>query len=565
MDDPARLGYGMTTKARILLLRDGDLAAARRLLARAVTSDDRTVLARVVAASYAQDPAEWQELGEVVTGRGDQLGRHVRLLHDVLCDVPRTGHGAAPRLRAAFDGLSGSAPPGLVAELCRSAAWLDLLHDYRTHVRDLITQEHGQGAVTYAASGYWFAAHDHYLSGEWDAAEEAATAGLDLCIRHDLELLAHDLRCNLGWLAAARGDSDSTRAYSRTIEQWAAPRGSTLHLTLSARNLALAALSECDYDTAYAQCLRVSPAGTLAPHRAYAPWMVFDLVEAAVHTGRTQEAAAHLAAADRAALADLTPRLRLQIFAARAMTAPDEDAVPLFKAALALPHIERWPFDHARVRLTLGELHRRRHRPGDARPELRRAADIFARVGATAWRRRAEKELRATGVAAVREAASHTAADPANGALTAQQLEVAQLAASGLSNKEIGERLYLSAYRQRPPLSDLPQAGHHLALRPARRTGAGRVRARPHGRRVHSGTSDARTRSKYGRPATGMQSSDRLPMQLCDLASSHPAATVRPGRAGRAGRAGRRSGSVVVQAHAHRNCPLVARRRKDES
>lgn len=444
VDDPARLGHGMTTKARILLLRDGDLAAVRRLLARAVTFDDRTVLARVVAASYAQDPAEWQELGEVVTGRGDQLGRHVLLLHDVLCDVPRTGHGAAPRLRAAFDGLSGSAPPGLVAELCRSAAWLDLLHDYRTHVRDLITQENGQGAVTYAASGYWFAAHDHYLSGEWEAAEKAATAGLDLCIRHDLELLAHDLRCNLGWLAAARGDSDSTRAYSQTIEQWAAPRGSTLHLTLSARNLALAALSECDYDTAYAQCLRVSPAGTLAPHRAYAPWMVFDLVEAAVHTGRTQEAAAHLAAADRAALADLTPRLRLQIFAARAMTSPDEDAVPLFKAALALPHIERWPFDHARVRLALGELHRRRHRPGDARPELRRAADIFARVGATAWRRRAEQELRATGVAAVREAASHMAADPATGALTAQQREVAQLAASGLSNKEIGERLYLS-------------------------------------------------------------------------------------------------------------------------
>lgn len=126
------------------------------------------------------------------------------------------------------------------------------------------------------------------------------------------------------------------------------------------------------------------------------------------------------------------------------MTSPDEDAVPLFKAALALPHIERWPFDHARVRLALGELHRRRHRPGDARPELRRAADIFARVGATAWRRRAEQELRATGVAAVREAASHMAADPATGALTAQQREVAQLAASGLSNKEIGERLYLS-------------------------------------------------------------------------------------------------------------------------
>lgn len=434
-------------------MRDGDLAAVRRLLTRAVATGgasmtgpalDGAVLARVVAASYAQDPVEWEAVRDVFAGRGDHLGPHVHLLHDVLYDVSRTGHGAATRLRAAFEALPDDAPPGRVAELCRAATWLDLLHDYRLQVRDLIADESGRGAVTYAASGYWFAAHDHYLSGEWEAAETAASAGLDLCVRHDLELLAHDLRCSLGWFAAGRGDVDSAREYSRTVEQWAEPRGSGLHLTLSARNLALAALSQGDYESAYAQCVRVSPAGDLARHVAYAPWLVFDLVDAAVHSGRPREARAHVAAAERASLADLTPRLRLQIFAARALVAPEDEAPALFRAALALPRVEQRPFDHARVRLALGEFHRRRHRPGDARPELRRAADLFARIGATAWRQRAEQELRATGVAVAQQVVPRTSTDSAAGDLTAQQLEVAHLAASGLSNKEIAERLYLS-------------------------------------------------------------------------------------------------------------------------
>jgi hypothetical protein len=101
--------------------------------------------------------------------------------------------------------------------------------------------------------------------------------------------------------------------------------------------------------------------------------------------------------------------------AARALVAPEEEAVPLFKAALALPRTERCPFDHARVRLALGELQRRRLQPGEARPELRRAGDLFASIGATAWQQRAEQELRATGVAVTqRPTAAH--------GLTAQQL-----------------------------------------------------------------------------------------------------------------------------------------------
>ncbi|MFD0473922.1 hypothetical protein ACFQ0B_40990 [Nonomuraea thailandensis] len=249
LDDPAR---ALATKAQILMLRNGDLDAARRLLR---GTPGAGTLVRVMAASYTQDPQEWAEVSGVVTGCDDDL---VRLLHDVFL-----GQGSAALVRTALDALPADAPPGRVAALCRAATWMDVLPDYRDRIRDLIDGESGQGAVTHAASGYWLAAHDHFLAGQWEAAESAANSGLDLCVRHDLDLLAHDLRCSLGWLAAARGDADSAREYSRTVEQWAAPRGSGLHLSLSARNLALAAMAHGDYDSAYAYWTSISPPGVI--------------------------------------------------------------------------------------------------------------------------------------------------------------------------------------------------------------------------------------------------------------------------------------------------------------
>jgi DNA-binding CsgD family transcriptional regulator len=60
-------------------------------------------------------------------------------------------------------------------------------------------------------------------------------------------------------------------------------------------------------------------------------------------------------------------------------------------------------------------------------------------VGARPWATRASNEVRATGL-------THrgAAGDRGIGALTAQEHRIAQLAASGLSNKQIGSRLYLS-------------------------------------------------------------------------------------------------------------------------
>jgi DNA-binding NarL/FixJ family response regulator len=74
----------------------------------------------------------------------------------------------------------------------------------------------------------------------------------------------------------------------------------------------------------------------------------------------------------------------------------------------------------------------------DSRAPLREARDMFDAIGASSWGDQARSELRASGER------SRRWVPEARDQLTAQELQIAQLAADGLSNREIGQRLYLS-------------------------------------------------------------------------------------------------------------------------
>ena len=110
---------------------------------------------------------------------------------------------------------------------------------------------------------------------------------------------------------------------------------------------------------------------------------------------------------------------------------------------------------------------RRRRRIGDARHALRRAQVVLDDLGAAGLGGPARAELAATGAPVT------TAAEPAWRVLSPQELQIARLAAEGLSNREIGSRLYLShrtvgshLYRIFPKLGVTSRGQLHQVLGP---------------------------------------------------------------------------------------------------
>lgn len=167
---------------------------------------------------------------------------------------------------------------------------------------------------------------------------------------------------------------------------------------------------------------------------------VGDLAAAAVRVGRQQEATAVMDAVERA-VEEMSPRLRLIVGRAQALLCDGEEAEGLFRRVLRDPVGEQWPFERAVVALEFGEWLRRRRRMGEARAELAKALTVFEWLRARPWMERTTGELRACRVP-VRGGEADLAS---LGRLTPQQLQIARLAATGLTNRQIGERLLLSA------------------------------------------------------------------------------------------------------------------------
>jgi DNA-binding CsgD family transcriptional regulator len=122
---------------------------------------------------------------------------------------------------------------------------------------------------------------------------------------------------------------------------------------------------------------------------------------------------------------------------AGAVLAPEDDAEHLLRAAVHAD-MTTWPHERNRLLLTFGSWLRRRYRVQESRDHLRAARDGFDALGSGPWAARARDELRSTGEQS--RAREPDAAD----ALSPQEAQIAAMVAEGLSNREIGERLFLS-------------------------------------------------------------------------------------------------------------------------
>ena len=164
---------------------------------------------------------------------------------------------------------------------------------------------------------------------------------------------------------------------------------------------------------------------------------VMFLAEAAVHANRHDDARAVIADLEQVAAMTPAPLLHVQLSYARAVLADDTEAERLYLAALG-QNLARWPWVRARLELAYGRWLRRQRRVAESRQPLRSAQITFDLIGASSWSEQARSELRAAGERTRAPGLS------AQNVLSAQELQIARLAAEGLSNREIGERLYLS-------------------------------------------------------------------------------------------------------------------------
>jgi ATP/maltotriose-dependent transcriptional regulator MalT len=164
-----------------------------------------------------------------------------------------------------------------------------------------------------------------------------------------------------------------------------------------------------------------------------------ELVEAGVRTGNVGLAAAaveRLAVAASASDADWGLGVAAR---SRALASEGEAAEALYVEAIA--RLGRTPLrpELARAHLLYGEWLRRENRRIDARAQLHTAHDMLISIGMEAFAERARIELLATGKR-VRTRVAGARED-----FTAQEMQIARLARAGLSNPEIGARLFISA------------------------------------------------------------------------------------------------------------------------
>ena len=440
-------GLVFATTAHLLTNQEGDVDAAYRLLTRAFddidsTNDDRRyhdgiLYTLLLVCLYSLRPEPWKLLDKALARFEPEAVVPFRLCHDAFVDPTRTADAIREGLAQAFAALPTDPGPWELMPLAFAANAMDVLSDYRYLITRMIERERDGGAIAMAIPGLMLLCQNSYVHGRWDEAERLAEEGLDLAAVYGYHFWAGQIRALLSSAAALRGNADLSRSRRTETTNWAASRGMGVTEAYAQSAGSLAALGQGDFDEALVQIARISAPG--APSAGIpGRWVVLDLVEAAVRSGHLDQARAHVAAAQQAGLDRIGPRIALMITGAAALAADDDEAGALYEAALSIPDAARYPWEHARVQSAYGQWLRRTHDTALARVHLRAALETFDRIGAEGFARRVREELRASGVAPAVQ--PDLAASP----LTAQERQIAELAATGLTNKQIAERLFLS-------------------------------------------------------------------------------------------------------------------------
>jgi DNA-binding CsgD family transcriptional regulator len=273
--------------------------------------------------------------------------------------------------------------------------------------------------------------------GDWGKADAALVEGRRLALETGQSIWDIGTQTLTAIMAALHGDNSLAQSVATAAEH--AANGRRLNDLLScvqlARGVGLTTIG--DYAAAYEELRRMFDPGDAAFHATERFHGVMFLAESARHAGRIPEAREIIGALNDDAKRTASATLHRHLSYARAVLAPDDAADDLYRQALQ-NDLVRWPWLRARIELAYGSWLRRQRKVAQSRTYLRSAQATLDLIGAVSWAEQARAELRAAGERTV------SAAPAALSALSAQELQIAKLAAEGLSNKEIGQRLYLS-------------------------------------------------------------------------------------------------------------------------
>jgi len=275
-------------------------------------------------------------------------------------------------------------------------------------------------------------------AGEWTAAAAAATEGAALA--HETSQPQFGFTGELiGALVLSLRGNDPDVDGVLAKPEWSGfamnggPLLATAHLARAA-----AALGDGRHEAAFVALWPVFDEKDAAFHRFMRWPSILDLVEAAVGSGQLEQITSVMADLEAIATKSKPAILCAGLSCARPLVAADAAAGDLFEAALS-QDLRGVPFLRARTLYSYGRWLRHQRRTAEARTPLRSSVALFDALGATRWSGRARDELRATG-----ESVGSRRSPDARERLTAQELQIAQLAARGLSNREIAERLFVS-------------------------------------------------------------------------------------------------------------------------
>jgi DNA-binding CsgD family transcriptional regulator len=417
------------------------LEAARRLEPIDIDLSRATYLRALQAAMFAGQLARGGEVQEVARAAAaaprPQRVRAPDLFLDGLAALSNVGYGAAlPILRRALDVFGTDMSPEeelrwhYLAFLVASLLWEDhrfkpLSDRYIELVRGLGALSELPLALTSKATILTFAGEltkALAVVGELQAAMEATGIGLA-----PYAALV---------VAAQRGLHGEAAALIEATRREVSERGEGRAIVFADWSSAVLNNGLGNYQEAMTAAQRASDRSELGN---IPRWALVELIEAAARSKCSDiaaEALGRLAAATSASGTDWARGVEAR---SRALLTEGEGAERLYRDAIERLDRTCMRAELARAHLLYGEWLRRERRSLDARDQLRTAQDMLEEMGMAGFAERAKRELQATG-ATTRKRALATS----HQRLTPQEAQVACMARDGLSNPEIGARLFIS-------------------------------------------------------------------------------------------------------------------------